>query len=230
MYTEVILGNSPILLTVPHDGSVLFPDAVTRSEQLYRDENTETLARRCNEELGLSEIHPSILVFHLHRHHVDVNRSLKREPYAPGFEEHYTRFHQALDEAIELSLTKWGRCFHLDLHAFVNSPGPEEYDFVIGSNRHKTCPRETDLRLMVGLSELQHESLGRKYRVVFSPDKTKGVDGRYSGGWVSWRTAKEYGHKGLESLQLECNAATCLDRQVVHKTAQHLSQALIKLL
>jgi hypothetical protein len=110
------------------------------------------------------------------------------------------------------------RYLHIDLHAYVNSPGPEDYDMVIGSKQHKTCPRGSDKKIA--------EMLGREYRAVFSPDPLQRIDSRFSGGWISCRTGKTYGFRGLDSFQLELNATTCLDSSHRMKTSIRLAHTL----
>lgn len=205
MYIHLEPGNSSVLLTVPHDGGIKIPNAATRTEtqqwelaggQDPRDIGTRDLARSCRVELGRFGIVPSLLQFDLHRSHVDVNRSPEREPYADGFRGDYESFHVRLNGEIGRILEQHTRCLLIDIHGYIGSPGPEEYDIVVGSDSHRTCPSGTDHTIAAQLAT---------WRVVFSPDPKQRITTRYRGGWIVRKMAAEYGNHGLEAVQLEFN-------------------------
>jgi N-formylglutamate amidohydrolase len=231
MYTRVSYGNGPIILSVPHDGKIAFPEAAIREEaKLWiarnwgemRDEETLILARHLERELGTRGVYASTVSFGLHRSHVDVNREPDNEPFAKGFVKEYEMFHRALDLAIELSLTEFGECLLIDVHGFATSPGPEKYDIVLGTDRHKTCRLGLDKTIARHLGNVRSEVLGRPYKAVFSPDETQNISARYRGGWITRRVAEKSGQHGLEAIQLEFNTHI-RQKPLMAEVANHLA-------
>jgi N-formylglutamate amidohydrolase len=214
MFTHLEPGSSPVILTVPHDGGIKIFNAPTRRETQRweqegikdsRDRGTLNLARSCRSELGLFGIVPSVLYTYLHRSHADANRSLQREPYADGFMESYEAFHALLDQEVSTIITRHKFCILLDIHGYVNSPGPEIYDIVFGSDSHRTCPLKTDRRMVDYLKQVGSFNLNRPWRIVFSPDHENRIMSKHRGGWIVRNTARIYGNCGLDSMQLEFN-------------------------
>jgi len=214
MHTQTSHGDSPIVLSVPHDGQIVFPEAPIREEAKrwiarnwgeMRDEETLILARHLEHQLEIRGLHATSVSFGLHRSHVDVNREPSDQPFAEGFAEEYETFHRALDLAIELSLTEFGECLLIDVHGFATSPGPEKYDVVLGTDSHKTCRGGLDKRIATHLGNVQSEALGRPYKVVFSPDETQNISARYRGGWDVRRVAEKYSQRKVEAIQMEFN-------------------------
>lgn len=205
MHVHLESGQYPIILSVPHDGGIRIVGAATRIETQRRAERglgtrdlgTLALARACRRQLSERGVNPSLLWFDLHRSHVDVNRSPDNEPFAEGFQGEYEEFHRALAREIERNLAHASRCLLVDFHGYVRSPGPEQYDIVVGSNCGTTSPRAFDRKIV--------DDLGTHYRTVFSPDATQNVSAIYRGGWIVRSAADQWSSKGLDAVQLEFN-------------------------
>ncbi|TAK04129.1 hypothetical protein EPO34_03205 [Patescibacteria group bacterium] len=206
MYIDVSFGDGPVVISVPHDGATRVVGALQRAETLRwerecgpdaRDVGTWEVADACVKELSELGISASRIASALHRSHMDANRAPGQEPFVDGFEATYHLFHHHLHEAIRRSVAVNGRCLVVDLHSFIASPGPETYDFVLGSDGHRTCPGKSDLFVARVLKE--------RYRVVFSPDSRLGVTGIYRGGWIVRSIAKEWNGQRVDALQIEIN-------------------------
>lgn len=196
MYTHLEAGNSPVILCIPHDGSKRVVGAATRKEG-KRDLGTLALAMECRRQLRQLGIDPSLQWFGLHRSHVDVNRPPDGNAFAEGFSTAYEEFHLVMAAELQRVVTSQAGCLFIDFHGYVNSPGPDEYDIVIGSDEHRTARHDADQRLAAHLS--------RHYRTVFSPDPSRNVTGIYRGGWIVRSVAAGWGHEGVDAVQLEFN-------------------------
>ncbi len=226
MYLHTLVGNAPILLTVPHDGDVKVVDAPVRKSAIGRDAGTLALALRLHDRFHDLSLRPTLLWQTLHRTHSDPNRSAKRDGYAKGFQEVYEEFHNIVDTHVERLLALHGKVLHLDIHSCT---APEPWDLFLGTNRHATCPRSTDQALLSALAERHSKSLDRPYRVVFSPNQEQGMDARFSGGWITRRSARTWGERGLDAIQIEINAHM-RESQTTNELAGHLAETLASLL
>lgn len=226
MYLHTLVGNAPILLTVPHDGDVKVADAPVRKSLIGRDAGTLALALRLHDRFHDLGLRPTLLWQTLHRTHSDPNRSAKRDGYAKGFQEVHEEFHNIVDAHAERLLALHGKVLHLDIHSCT---APEPWDLFLGTNRHATCPRGTDQILLSTLSAHHSISLSRPYRTIFSPDYERGMDARFSGGWITRRSARAWGERGLDAIQIECNAHMC-ESPVTNELALHLAETLASLL
>lgn len=234
MFVHTEVGNCGLVITVPHDGDIRISEAPTRCETQRwaqeggpdpRDEGTMAFALCCRDALMALGFQPTLVWFTIHRSHVDVNRSPRYEPYATGFHEPYEQFHQALDGEIASVVARFKRSLLLDVHGYITSPGPEEYDIVLGTNQHQTCPRGTDVTFATALHACENAALGRSYRVVFSPDHEKHVTSRYRGGWIVRRTSNRWGAFGLESIQIELSKEVRLTH-ASYEAAQHIASVM----
>ena len=225
MYLHVQIGDSPILITVPHDGWIKIPGAPIREEECKRDLGTLALALRCSEALQTLGQQPTIIWQSLHRRHVDVNRYPHDQPYAMGFEDVYLAFHDRMDDEIKRILDKHSTIIHLDIHGFL---GPPEWDLILGTHEHATSPRGIDIALAAGMNSRFSKILQRNYRVTFSPDKKNGIDHRYSGRWIVGRCGQQWG-KRIDSIQCEFNRHM---RQplMTDELAEHLTETLAQLI
>ncbi len=196
-----VSGSSPIIVTVPHDGGLRLPgfaerDETTRWHGESRDTNVLPLAHALQGVL-LSRGMGSLLIWcNAHRSLVDVNREPDNQPYVdPRMEPIYNDFFVQLGLAINQSLYKHHTAIVLDLHGYIRSPGPEQYDVVLGSDSHRTTRRQLDFHL-----QRQFHKVGLACEQ--SPDRARNVSARYRGGWIVRTTAARW--LGLvEACQIE---------------------------
>ncbi len=212
MYARITQGTSPFVITVPHDGTIRIKGAPIRRQVEHwiaqygsdqRDSGTSEWAESCATRLRELGCAPTLIIFDLHRGHVDVNRDPDKEPYAISeLEGCYREFHVLLHRIIEEKLQKFGRCLLLDVHSFLKSPG-QELDFVLGTDEDRTCPRPLSGEIQKLLRCSQH---GR-YTTEFSPDAERGITKRYKGGYVVRHAADRFSAQIQEgcfgAIQLE---------------------------
>lgn len=194
MHTHLIHGQSPVVLSVPHDGAVIIPGAGTRQSSKPRDLGTLPLARSVQTQLHSLGVKPSLVWFDLHRSQVDLNRKDRAQACVPQLEHEYDTFHEMLNRTLDLTLERNGQCLLLDIH---RCSFPQGLDIILGSAQHQTSLRSLDCVFA--------KHLRPTCSVTFSPDPTLGIDNRYSGGWIIRRTAKRFGTYGLDAVQLEFN-------------------------
>lgn len=215
MYTNIIQGRGPLVLSVPHDGATILPGITRRTSTKPRDLGTLPLAMSLRHELGCLGEDSTLVWFDLHRSQVDPNETDRARACVPGLEREFDAYHESLDYAVETALTYFGRCLLLDIHRCSLPEGP---DMILGSDQHRASPRSLDLALA--------QNLRQNFSVAFSPDPARGIDRRYRGGWIVRRAAKQFGTRGLDAVQLELNDA--LWRLPQRPLAHHLATALVQ--
>lgn len=210
IYTEH--GDSPLVLTVPHDGADMMPGAILRQQTAkmdrdYRDEHTRDIAQQTCHHLRKAGVRPTCIVVPWHRSTLDVNRAPDKEPYADvRCAEAYKQFFATVHHTIARALRAHQRCFLFDIHGFHQSPGPEDYDLVLGTDSHRTCNKS------IGLVVRQHFTVAG-YRTVFSPEHSAGVSGQYRGGWIVRQSAQVWHTQQCNALQLEINASVRMSEE-----------------
>jgi len=200
-------ARSPIVISVPHDGTERIPGALIRTEVRRwiegggpdpRDEATFAVAeavRRNLHDLGSSA---HVLMTRLHRCHVDVNRSPDQEPFVDGCGAYYLEYHEALARMVASAMQEYDRCLLIDLHGFLRPPGAGEYDIVLGTDEHATAPHGSD--------RIFAKVCAEEYHTVFSPDPERGVTARYRGGWIVRSVAQRWKHRRVDAIQVELAA------------------------
>lgn len=232
MYLQIETGNSPLIITVPHDGGIKIAGAPIRPEierwtrefGEQRDQGALACAIACRQslvELGMSA---TLITFDLHRGHVDVNRDPDREPFVVPdehqFADVYRGFQTEIDRAAGHSLSTFDRCLLIDVHTFCDPPRVP-LDIVLGTNAGRTCSAALSQEICRFLSE--------RYQIGHSPDREHGITGRYSGGYVVRGTADRF-HQArvsnrFDAIQVEiCRQPTFLEHPEIVGT--HLAQAI----
>ena len=118
-YVEYIVGNAPIVLSSGHGGELLPPAIPDRTYgTLVQDLRTLELTREFGEQLAARfRLRPHVVLFHLSRRKVDVNRDIVEGAQGNVLgEAAYTAFHQAVADARAAALAQWGYGFYFDLH------------------------------------------------------------------------------------------------------------------
>lgn len=194
MHTYLIQSQSPVVLSVPHDGMMIIPGAGKRLHAKPRDLGTLPFALTLQMELHSLGVEPTLVWFALHRSQVDPNREDPAQACVPWLENEFNAFHETLDHTLEPKLERFGQCLLLDFHRCSFLEGP---DIILGSDHHRTSQQSLDRVLA--------RHLRPTYSVAFSPDPTLGIDSRYRGGWIIRRAAKRFGNLGLDAVQIELN-------------------------
>jgi hypothetical protein len=122
-YVEYHKGNLPIVISVPHDGSLTpdsIPDRVCNSPTIARDINTIDIAKMTRDSLfSLTGCYPHIIICNLKRTKIDCNRSIEDGACDNGEAKiAWIEFQTFIDTAQQSMLRKYGnKILYIDLHA-----------------------------------------------------------------------------------------------------------------
>ena len=229
-YIEVRSGTLPIVLTVPHGGT-LKPDSVLarRYGVTGIDANTVPLAEMIIEELQTRfGGQPHAIISHLSRTKLDPNRELEEaaqgDPIAIAA---WHRFHDSTQKACDTVMKKSGMGLLLDIHGHRHLDQRVELGYLIKGDVLKhtdaelnadaaliasTCIRDLDKRSPQTFAELVRgpQSLGgllefRGFRCLPSPSKANPtfMAGYFSGVYdVAAHGSRSSGT--LSAIQVEC--------------------------
>ena len=204
-------GDSPIILSAPHGGTLPVPGVPVREGvgvkkfAIVRDDGTEVLAPMLAERLEkLMGKKPHLVVALFQRKCVDVNRpagdafeSDKAKPY-------YEAYHAALAKARETVIAKHGRGLLIDIHG----QGADKEAVFRGTNGFKTVTHlfeRSGKGALLGKGGLFGELAIRKHKIIPANDSDDKEDPRYNGGFI----VQTYGSKGggtVDAVQLELGA------------------------
>ncbi len=121
-YTEYHVGNLPIVISVPHGGSVTpdsIPDRTCNSPTLVTDANTIALAKQIDSSLfQLSGCHPHLIFCNLKRTKIDCNREIVEGACGNMEAENaWTEFQHFIDTAQSIAQSQFpGKVFYIDVH------------------------------------------------------------------------------------------------------------------
>jgi len=136
-YIEYIPGNLPIIISAPHGGvkqsgstvgGVFYPDNdATLPDRNCgvneRDDNTDILAREIQAEIhALTGCYAHVIISNLHRSKLDPNREIGVAACGDSdAEDHWTAFHDFIDDASTSVEAVWGKGLFIDLHGQSHS-------------------------------------------------------------------------------------------------------------
>lgn len=227
---EVRSGTLPIILTVPHGGT-LKPDNVLarRYGVTGMDANTAPLSEMIIEELEIRYGgKPHAIFARLHRSRLDPNRDIKEAAQGePTAEAAWHRFHESAQKACETVMQKHGYGLLLDIHGHRHIDQRVELGYLIKGEPLKatdtelnadaaliasTSIRDLDKRSPQSFAELVRgpQSLGgllefRGFRCLPSPTKSfPGVlAGYFSGAYdITAHGSRDGGT--VSAIQIEC--------------------------
>lgn len=209
MHTVLLEGSSPIILSVPHDGTERHENRPVLSHVAKwiaqggtgLDDHTRELSFSVMEELHKREITPTLVCFTLDRRHADPNRKPGPQAWVEGFEGSWREYHGVLSAQIERTIRDHGFAFLLDIHGFANEPTttPRGLQLIFGTDQGRTVPSRLDRYLAT--------SLEIDYTLAYSPDEMLGVKSSFRGGYIVRSFGYKYGEAGLDAVQLEIHAS-----------------------
>ncbi|MDZ4401688.1 hypothetical protein [Prosthecobacter sp.] len=250
---EVRSGTLPIILTVPHGGT-LKPDNVLarRYGVTGMDANTAPLSEMIIEELQARYGgKPHAIFARLHRSRLDPNRDLKEAAQGePTAEAAWHRFHDGAKKACDAVMKKHGYGLLLDIHGHRHIDQRVELGYLVTGEQLKasdaelnanamliasTSIRELDKRSPQSFAELLRgpQSLGgllefRGFRCLPSPTKSyPGVlAGYFSGAYDVLAHGSRDGGT-VSAIQVECPWNNVRDRpEDQRRFAQALADSL----
>lgn len=150
-YIEFSKGNIPIILSVPHGGSLEIESIPNREHGIKGiDKNTIELARELIEIIQQKSIPifkvPSYVFCNVARIKIDINR-----PKSKAFNKNselassiYSEYHQRLKEFINSNLKSFSKSILIDIHGFEAEKRPHGFrdvDVIIGTNNFESIVR-----------------------------------------------------------------------------------------
>lgn len=160
-WTEFIVGNMPLVISVPHGGSTLLLDMPTRDcpgAVTVTDSRTIELAREMQKafksKYGLS---PYIVICHLSRKDVDQNREIETGTCGnERMRKPWNQFHNYIDTALALAVKKYGSTLYIDLHGHGHPNQRLELGYGINGDELPKLTGNKDLSEMAKRSSLQN--------------------------------------------------------------------------
>ena len=121
-----MVGNLPIIISVPHDGPLepgSIPDRTCEGCNFGQDNFTLEIAMGIRE--GIYEItgkYPHIILNRLHRTKLDANREIREATDGHHVaEKAWVDFHAFIEDAKAIVTKDFGRGFYIDLHGHGRS-------------------------------------------------------------------------------------------------------------
>ena len=120
-WTEFIVGDLPLIISVPHGGTTMLTDVATRNCKdavTVTDSRTIELVKEIEKAfLAKYKARPFIIISNLSRKHVDHNRDLEEGTCGDKtMEKPWNQFHDYIDTAVVLATKKFGKAVYIDLH------------------------------------------------------------------------------------------------------------------
>jgi hypothetical protein len=252
-YIEVRAGALPIILTVPHGGS-LKPDNVLarRYGVTGTDSNTIPLSEMLIEELQTRYGgKPHAIISRLHRSKLDPNREIKEAAQGdPTAEAAWHRFHDGAKKACDAVTKKHGLGLLLDIHGHRHIDQRVELGYLIKGEQLKasdaelnadaaliasTSIRDLDKRSPQSFAELVRgpQSLGgllERHGARCLPSPTKPNPGLMAGYFSGVYDIAAHGSRGggtVSAIQVECPWNNVRDRpDNQRRFAQALAESL----
>jgi hypothetical protein len=154
-YVDIKKGSIPLILSVPHGGSMECENIPIRESGLFgTDRNTIELAFQLISEIKkISQIklshakEPAYIILKARRSKIDLNRDehiafSKNSQLAKAI---YRFYHSKLNELIISNIEQFNRSLLIDIHGFEKDKRPEGYrdvEIVIGSDNLKSLFHE----------------------------------------------------------------------------------------
>lgn len=231
-YIEYVAGNLPLILSVPHGGNLEPSEIPDRTcGETVTDSYTEELAASIREEImELTGCTPHIVICHLKRTKLDVNRELDIATCGNQFADTaWNEYHTFIDSAKAAVERGSGKGLLIDLHGHGHAIQRLELGYLLSavqlaypdaSLNQAAIIEISSIRSLAGmnvnnltLSDLLHGlfSLGtmfaaRGYPAVPGIDEPYPFSGEpyFSGGYITSRHGSS-GEGSVDAIQIECN-------------------------
>jgi hypothetical protein len=157
-YIEYVVGNLPVIISVPH-GGYLKPQRIPDRELGSggrQDTKTQELAREIIESFRQQTgKYPHVIINRLHRDKLDANR----EQFDATLDDSiatiaWKEFHGFIDSAQRTLEQEWGRSLYIDLHGHRHSWQVVELGYLLVSSQ-------------LNMSDKQLDSIGMKQMTSF---------------------------------------------------------------
>lgn len=231
-YIEYIAGNLPLILSVPHGGSLEPAEIPDRTcGETVTDSYTKELAASVQEEImEMTGCTPHIIICHLKRTKLDVNREVDIATCGNQFADTaWNEYHTFIDSAKAAVVRNSGKGLLIDLHGHGHAIQRLELGYLLSavqlaypdaSLNQAAIIEISSIRSLAGtnINNLAHSdllhglfSLGtmfadRRYPAVPGIDEPYPFSGEsyFSGGYITGRHGSSTGGT-VDAIQIECN-------------------------
>ena len=249
-YIEYIAGTVPIILTVPHGGSLTPSEIPDRTwGTMVSDTNTDELARTfCGEFYNETGRHPHIILCNLKRTKLDVNREISEAAQTNEWAEHAWReWHNCINTAKDLVIMQAGAGVYIDLHGHGHAIQRLEFGYSLSDSllqlndadienykdfsSIRTLAYTTNgsfAELLRGQNSFGGPMEARGFASVPSPQyPNAGGDPYFTGGYNTQQHGSQHGGR-ISGFQIECNYTGVRDTEANRIfTAQAMTESLI---
>lgn len=147
-FVEYVVGNLPIVISVPHGGSLKPPTIPDRTLGTagHQDTGTQELAREIIEIFRKQTgKFPHVIINRLHREKLDANRELFDAAQDDSIaSEAWNEFHGFIDAAEQRMKLDFGTGLYIDLHGHRHPRQFIELGYLLVSNQLKLSDAELD--------------------------------------------------------------------------------------
>lgn len=171
-WTEFIVGDLPLIISVPHGGSINLPDVPLRNCKgavTVTDSRTIELAKEIEKAfLAKYNARPYIIISNISRKNVDQNRDLEEGTCGnKAMEKPWNQFHDYIDTAIVLATKKFGKAIYIDLHGHGHTKQRLELGYLLkaeelrnlDAKNSKQATKSSVANLLTGNKNLDLEQL-----------------------------------------------------------------------
>lgn len=160
-WTEFIVGDIPLVITVPHGGATLLPDVPRRNCKdavTGTDTRTIELAREMqNAFVQKYGKRPFIIINHLSRSNVDQNREIEEGTCGNArMKKPWNTFHNYTDTALAMAVKQFGSSLYIDLHGHGHPKKRLELGYRLNPTDLLSVSEKQDLSELAQRSSLQN--------------------------------------------------------------------------
>ena len=230
-YIEYIAGNSPYIVSAPHDGFLTpaeIPDR-TGNVSTDHDSNIQDLSRKIGQAIFSREgRYPHIIICHLARIKLDADRDLAEATQGNLYAiQAWKEWHSFIDTAAQQVQKSSGKGFYIDLHGYSSHPVQRlELGYLLSGTSlalsdatldNPSYGNSSSIRTMIPISGLKFSQLLRGSRslgsffenrgypaVPSSRQPDPGSSGYFNGGYNTQRHGSSSGGP-ISGVQIECN-------------------------
>ncbi len=247
---EYRVGELPIILVIPHDGSRSPGDIPNRTRGIRgADRHAMAYGLRVYELLHeRTGRRPHLVICHLHRRKVDVNRDVDEAAQgSEAAERTWSEFHGFIEQAKEKVAEAHEHGHLFDLHTMGRSAAVEighlltrarlnadDDELNTDANRRRTSLRALVERSPLDLADLVRgpKSIGalleeRDIPTIPSPERPAPTGAFYSGGYITQRHGS---HRGgtVDATQVEGNRTRLNNAEYREKFSQALAESILE--
>lgn len=161
-WTEVIVGNMPLVICVPHGGALhdeRIPDRdCTEYGRIVKGADGRTIQTARAIEAAFLKLYnkkPYIVISHLSRRKVDQNRDVDMATCGdPLAKQAWDNFHLSIDTALSLAVSSFGDAVFIDLHGHGHPNQRLEIGYSLDKAQLNKAFQKKDLTRLGGRSSL----------------------------------------------------------------------------